>query len=92
MLRMSFKNSTFTFETRIAPDLVLGRIAALCSKQERLLHKHIARGGKLDQATKNAVMEETGLPGRYYNGITTILDGKHEAVRELSKLQIVEVT
>ena len=92
MLRMSFKNSTFTFETRIAPDLVLGRIAALCSKQERLLHKHIARGGKLDQATKNAVMAETGLPGRYYNGITTILDGKHEAVRELTKLQIVEVT
>jgi hypothetical protein len=89
---MSFKNSTFTFETRIAPDPALGRIAALCSKQERLLHKHVARGGKLDQATKNAVMAETGLPGRYYNGITTVLDGKHQAVRELSKLQVVEVT
>ena len=92
MFRMSFKNSTFTYETRIAPDPILGRIAALCSKQERLLHKHVARGGKLDGAIKRLVIAETGLPGRYYNGISIILDGKHEAVRELTKLQIVEVT
>ena len=88
---MDFVNATFTFGTRISPDPALVGIANLCSTQERLLHKHLAQGGHLDQATKNAVMAKTGLPGRYYNGITTMLEGKHKAVRELTKLQVTEV-
>jgi hypothetical protein len=46
------------------------------------------RGGKLDQALKDGVMADTGLPGRYYNGITKTLEGKIDAVRELRKLDI----
>jgi len=33
-------------------------------------------------------MADTGLPGRYYNGITKTLEGKIDAVRELRKLDI----
>ena len=88
---MEFVNTTFTYGTRIAPDPILVRLADLCSAQERLLHKHLARGGKLDQAIKNDTMVRTGLPSRYYNGIMTMLDGKHQAVRELTKLQVTEV-
>ena len=89
---MSFVNTTFTFGTRIVPDPALVLLGSLCSEQERVLHKHLAQGGKLDQATKYAVMTETGLPGRFYNGITTMLDGKHKAVRELTKLRVTEVS
>ena len=88
---MSSVSPTFTYSTRIAPDPVLVEIARLCGTTERQLHHHLARGGSLDQATKNRVMAETGLPGRYYNGITTTLQGKHDAVIEQRKLQIPEL-
>jgi IS605 OrfB family transposase len=66
-------------------------IADLCGKTEHGLHRHLASGGKLDQATKKRVMVETGLPGRYYNGITTTLQGRHDAVFEQRKLQVPEL-
>ena len=89
---MPFVSPTFSYGTRVAPDPVLVDIARACGEVERKLHHHMARGGALDQATKNRVMRETGLPGRYYNGITVTLNGRHAAVNEQRKLQIVELT
>jgi IS605 OrfB family transposase len=87
---MSLSNHTFTFGTRIAPDPFLVGMAKRCSEVERHLHAHLMRGGKLDQALKDKVMKDTGLPGRYYNGITTVLQGKIDAVRELRKLDVAK--
>ena len=85
---MPFSNHTFTYSTRLPPLPFLGAMAKLCCDTERRLHAHLMRGGKLDQALKDGVMAETGLPGRYYNGITKTLEGKIDAVRELRKLGI----
>ena len=88
---MTYVSPTFTYGTRISPDPLLVDIARVCGKAERDLHRHLASGGSLDQETKKRVMGETGLPGRYYNGITTTLQGKHDAVTEQRKLQIIEL-
>jgi IS605 OrfB family transposase len=85
---MPFTNHTFTYSARIAPDPTLVRIAACCSAVERRLHAHRMHGGILDQALKRQVMQDSGLPGRYYNGITTVLEGKIDAVRALRALEI----
>ena len=85
---MPFSNHTFTYSTRLPPLPFLGAMAKLCCDTERRLHAHLMRGGKLDQALKDGVMADTGLPGRYYNGITKTLEGKIDAVRELRKLGI----
>jgi IS605 OrfB family transposase len=88
---MPFVNQAFTYSTRITPDPVLPVIAAACGRIERDLHHHIAHGGKLDAETKRRVLGESGLPGRYYNGIVATLQGKHSAIAEQRKLQIKEL-
>jgi IS605 OrfB family transposase len=88
---MPFVNQAFTYSTRISPDPVLPVIAAVCGKVERGLHHHLASGGKLDPDTKRRVLSESGLPGRYYNGIVAALQGKHSAIVEQRKLQIKEL-
>ena len=82
---------TFTYGTRIAPDPVLPAAAELCGRVERRLCAHLMRGGALDQELKNRVVAQTGLPGRYYNGITTALEGKIKAVTELRKLEMTKI-
>ena len=87
---MPLTNHTFTYSARIAPDPTLVRIAACCSVVERRLHAHLMHGGSLDQPLKRQVMRDSGLPGRYYNGITTVLEGKIDAVRALRALEIAD--
>ncbi len=84
-----------TYQTRIAVyegrdradgDAGLSAYAALYGKVQRKLFSDVA-AGRSAASLKSEYIKEHGIPGRMFNGVRVLLEGKVSAVRESQRLR-----